>query len=187
MSAEETQGLDVVLTTGRVTETVTIIDETAQAIETENANVSRALTTREIRELPQVGRDPYELVRLTPGIFGDGARASNGQAVNLPNTTGPGGSNNSIFQTENQVQISANGQRLSSNNYMIDGVGVNSFNWGGAALITPNQESIKKFACCLQRIQPKTAATPAHTSKLFRRTAGTTFMALRSSSTTRPS
>jgi hypothetical protein len=38
----------------------------------------------------------------------------------------------------------ANGQRLSSNNYMIDGVSVNSFNWGGAALVTPNQESIKE-------------------------------------------
>src|SRR5215218_8990764 len=79
-----------------------------------------------------------------PGIFADEARESNGQAVNLPNTTGPGGSNNSIFQTENQVQVSANGQRLSSNNYTIDGVSVNSFNWGGAALVTPNQESVKE-------------------------------------------
>ncbi|HET7112883.1 MAG TPA: TonB-dependent receptor, partial [Pyrinomonadaceae bacterium] len=144
ISAEDTQGIDVVLTTGEVAETVTVTAETAQAIETENGNVSRALTTREIRQLPQVGRDPYELVRLTPGIFGDGARASNGQAVNLPNTTGPGGSNNSIFQTENQVQVSANGQRLSSNNFTIDGVSVNSFNWGGAALVTPNQESVKE-------------------------------------------
>jgi outer membrane receptor protein involved in Fe transport len=144
INAEDTRGLDVLLTAGEVAETVTVTEESAQAIETENGNVSRAMTTREIRELPQVGRDPYELVRLTPGIFGDGARAGNGQAVNLPNTTGPGGSNNSIFQTENQVQISANGQRLSANNYMIDGVSVNSFNWGGAALVTPNQESVKE-------------------------------------------
>ena len=144
LNAEAPQGLDVQLTTGEVAETVTITEDTAQALETENGNVSRALTTREIRELPQVGRDPYELLRLTPGVFGDGARAGNGQSVKLPNTTGPGGSNNSIFQTENQVQISANGQRLSSNNFMIDGVSVNSFNWGGAALVTPNQESIKE-------------------------------------------
>ena len=144
INAEDTRGLDVLLTTGEVAETVTVTEETGQAIETENGNVSRALTTREIRELPQVGRDPYELLRLTPGIFGDGARAGNGQSVNLPNTTGPGGSNNSIFQTENQVPISANGQRVSSNNYMIDGVSVNSFNWGGAALVTPNQESVKE-------------------------------------------
>ena len=144
VSAETTEGLNVVLETGQVAETVTISDSTAQALGTENGEVSRAMTTREIRELPQVGRDPYELARLTPGVFGDGSRASNGNAVNLPNTTGPGGSNNSIFQTENQVQISANGQRLSSNSFQIDGVSVNSFNWGGAALVTPNQESIKE-------------------------------------------
>ena len=144
VSAETTEGLNIVLETGQVAETVTISDSTAQALGTENGEVSRAMTTREIRELPQVGRDPYELARLTPGVFGDGSRAGNGNAVNLPNTTGPGGSNNSIFQTENQVQISANGQRLSSNSFQIDGVSVNSFNWGGAALVTPNQESIKE-------------------------------------------
>jgi hypothetical protein len=145
VSAEASAGVDVVMETGVVTETVTVSGEAAVALETENANVSRAITTVEIRQLPQVGRDPYELLRLTPGVFGDGARAGNGNAVNLPNTTGPGGSNNSIFQTENQVQISANGQRLSSNNFQIDGVSVNSFNWGGAALITPNQESVKEI------------------------------------------
>src|SRR4030095_11970005 len=55
-------------------------------------------------------------------------------------------SNNSIFQTENQVPISANGQRLSSNNFTIDGVSVNSFNWGGAAIVTPNQEAVKEIS-----------------------------------------
>jgi hypothetical protein len=144
INAEATQGFDILLTTGEIAETVTITEATSQALETENGNVSRAITTREIQQLPQVGRDPYELLRLTPGVFGDGARSGGGAAVNLPNTTGPGGSNNSIFQTENQVQISANGQRLSSNNFQIDGVSVNSFNWGGAALVTPNQESVKE-------------------------------------------
>ncbi|PYS87875.1 MAG: hypothetical protein DMF64_21980 [Acidobacteria bacterium] len=146
VNAESVQGIDLLLTTGEVSETVTVTDTAVQQLETENANVDRALTTQEIRQLPQVGRDPYELLRLTPGVFGTGARGANGTASNLPNTTGPGGSNNSIFQTENQVQISANGQRLSSNNFQIDGVSVNSFNWGGAALVTPNQESVKEIS-----------------------------------------
>src|SRR5882672_8766203 len=145
VSAEGVAGVDVAMETGAVSETVTISSEASAAIEKENANVSRAISTVEIRQLPQVGRDPYELLRLTPGVFGDGARAGNGGAANLPNTTGPGGSSNSIFQTENQVQISANGQRLSANNFQIDGVSVNSFNWGGAALVTPNQESVKEI------------------------------------------
>ena len=70
-----------------------------------------------MQRLPQVGRDPYELVRLTPGVFGLGARSGTGDSVRLPNQAGPGGSNNSVFQTENQVPISANGQRVEANNY----------------------------------------------------------------------
>ncbi|HYJ45945.1 MAG TPA: hypothetical protein VEV81_04965, partial [Pyrinomonadaceae bacterium] len=88
--------------------------------------------------------DPYELTRLTPGVFGDFARGGSGGAVNLPNQSGPGGSNRSIFQTENQPQISANGQRVSANEFQIDGTSVNSLTWGGAAVITPNQESVKE-------------------------------------------
>jgi Carboxypeptidase regulatory-like domain/TonB dependent receptor len=145
VGAEAVTGVDLTMETGQVAESITVSADSSTGLQTENANVSRAITTVEIRELPQVGRDPYELLRLTPGVFGDGARGGNGNAVSLPNTTGPGGSNNSIFQTENQVQISANGQRLSSNNFQIDGVSVNSFNWGGAALVTPNQESVKEI------------------------------------------
>src|SRR5215475_5358844 len=143
--AEGVASVDVVMETGVVSETVTISSEATAALEKENASISRAISTVEIRQLPQVGRDPFELLRLTPGVFGDGARAGDGNAVGFPNNTGPGGSSNSIFQTENQVQISANGQRLSANNFQIDGVSVNSFNWGGAALVTPNQESVKEI------------------------------------------
>jgi hypothetical protein len=145
VNAEGIQGIDVALEAGEVSATVTIDPDSVAILRTEDANVDRALTTQEVRQLPQVGRNPYELARLTPGVFGDGARGGNGNAVNLPNTTGPGASNNSIFQTENQVPISANGQRLSSNNFMIDGVSVNSYNWGGAAIVTPNQEAVKEI------------------------------------------
>ena len=104
----------------------------------------KTITTAEILRLPQAGRDPYELARLTPGVFGAGARGTNGSSIGLPNTTGPGGSSVSIFQTENQVPISANGQRVSANSFNIDGVSVNSQTWGGAAVITPSQESVKE-------------------------------------------
>jgi len=144
VNAETVQGIDGVLEAGDVSATVTVSQETAQTLETENANVDKAITTQEVRTLPQFGRDPYELLRLTPGVFGDSARGGTGGAVNLPNTAGPGGSNRSIFQTENQPQISANGQRITSNNYQIDGTSVNSLTNGGAAVITPNQESVKE-------------------------------------------
>lgn len=151
VNAEGTEGVDISLEAGEVTATVTVTDALDQQLETENANISKAITTEQIRELPQTGRDPYELLRLTPGIFGTGARGAGGQSVgfpngpgNDPNVAGPGGSNTSIFQTENQVSISANGQRVSNNNYTVDGVSVNSLGFGGAAVLTPNQESVKE-------------------------------------------
>ncbi|HLO00407.1 MAG TPA: TonB-dependent receptor, partial [Pyrinomonadaceae bacterium] len=147
VGAEAVQGLNVVLQAGEVTASVTVTDEATEQLETENGNVAKGITSAEIKRLPQVGRDPYELARLTPGIFGDGARSGNGNAAGLPNAgsdTGPGASNNSIFQAENQPQISANGQRISANNFQIDGVSVNSLTHGGAAVITPNQESVKE-------------------------------------------
>src|ERR1043165_253282 len=144
VSAEAVQGVDVTLDAGDVSATVTVTQETEQTLQTENANVDKGITTTEVRTLPQFGRDPYELTRLTPGVFGDAARSGTGGAISLPNTPGPGGTNRTIFQTENQPQISANGQRITSNNYQIEGTSVNSLTNGGAAVITPNQESVKE-------------------------------------------
>lgn len=147
VGAEVVQGVDVILEIGEVTAVVTVTQEATAELQTENANVAKDITPQEIKRLPQVGRDPYELARLTPGIFGDASRGGNGNSAGLPNAgsnTGPGGSNNSIFQAENQVQISANGQRVTANTYQIDGVSVNSLTHGGAAVVTPNQESVKE-------------------------------------------
>ena len=144
VDAEATTGLDLSLEAGGISETVTVQAEDV-GLQTEDPNVRKTISNAEVLRLPQAGRDPYELARLTPGVFGEGARGSNGAAVNLPNTTGPGGSNVSIFQTENQVPISANGQRVSANSFQIDGVSVNSQTWGGAAVVTPSQESVKEI------------------------------------------
>lgn len=145
VSGETLQGLDIVLEAGGISETVTVSDDNQPLLRTEDANIDNTITRAEILRLPQVGRDPYELARLTPGVFGDGARGGNGNAALLPNANRtPGGSNTSIFQTENQVQISANGQRVSANNFQIDGVSVNSQTNGGAAVITPTQEAVKE-------------------------------------------
>ncbi|HEY6805693.1 MAG TPA: TonB-dependent receptor [Pyrinomonadaceae bacterium] len=148
VEAENVQAVNIVLETGDISATVTVTDEATAKLETENGNVNRGITDQEIKRLPQVGRDPYELARLTPGIFGDAARSGNGNSAGLPNAgsdTGPGGSSKSIFQAENQPQITANGQRISANNFQIDGVSVNSLTHGGAAVVTPNQESVKEI------------------------------------------
>lgn len=145
VQAETTTGYDMVMQTGEVTAEVVVNAGESATLQTETADTVRSISSKEVQELPQIGRDPYQLARLAPGVFGDGARAAAGGASRIGNNgTGPGGSNNGIFAVENQTQISANGQRVTSNGYTIDGVSVNSQTWGGAAVITPTQESVEE-------------------------------------------
>jgi len=74
VNAETVRGLDVALEPGDVSASVTVTSEAEVQLGTENANETRGISTVEIRGLPQVGRDPYELLRLTPGIIGDSSR-----------------------------------------------------------------------------------------------------------------
>ena len=145
VNAEQARGVDVALEVGQVTQTVTVSGNTLTDLQSEDANISGTITNEQVNRLPSFGRDPYQLLRLAPGVFGDDARASNGNSQNLPLQQGPGGSNSQIFQIENQVQIVADGQRVSANNYQIDGVSANSLGWGGAAVITPNEESVNEI------------------------------------------
>jgi hypothetical protein len=145
VSAEAIRSFDVTLQAKQNTQTVEVTD-TVTGVQTESANISANITAEEVTKLPSSGRNPYDLVRMAPGVFGDASRASNGTAVGLVNNSGPNGSATSIFQTENQVQVSGGGQRVSGNSYEVDGVSVNSLEWGGAAILTPNLESIKEVS-----------------------------------------
>ena len=142
-TAEQTIGVDLTLVPGEVSQTVTVSGNTTPVLETENASIDGTISSQQITRLPQVGRDPYETVRFTPGVFGLGARTGGGGSVSVPNTNSVGGSSQSVFATENVVPISGNGQRTSANTYEIDGVSVNSQTWGGGAVITPSQEFVK--------------------------------------------
>ncbi|MGB6482889.1 MAG: carboxypeptidase regulatory-like domain-containing protein [Candidatus Acidiferrales bacterium] len=150
--AEQFRGLEVVLQLGGTTQSVTVNGANQALLQTEDASISGTLTAPQVERLPEFGRDVYELLRLSPGIFGDGERNGAGLSVGFPNgpgsnagSGGPGGSNTAIFQTENQQSISADGQRITANDYMVDGVSVNSLEWGGAAVITPSLESVQEM------------------------------------------
>src|SRR6202007_2301165 len=97
------------------------------------------------QKLASFGRDPFQLLQLAPGAFGDGAQGAGGGTQNLPATTiGGTGGTDAVFKIENGGQISANGARTGENNYQIDGVGTTSVTWGGTSVITPNEDSIKE-------------------------------------------
>jgi len=142
VSAELPRGLNVQLQVGSAAQTVTVNGNQIPVLNTSNADISTTITAQAVTKLPAFGRDPYELLRTTVGVTGEGARSGSGGAISLPNNQMENQSNYGIFQTENQIQISAAGQRASSNTYEVDGVSVDSLLHGGSAVLTPSIESV---------------------------------------------
>ena len=144
--AEQVNPLDVTLDVGQVTESVTVSGSDLPAIDTESGTISGTVTAQQIQQLPSFGRDTFQLLQLAPGVFGDGSQQAGGGTQSQPGNQGPGGScaTCGVFATENRPQISANGGRQDMNNVSLDGIGITSVTWGGAAVITPNEDSVKE-------------------------------------------
>lgn len=144
--AEQANAVNIQLEVGQVTESITVNADSTPLIDTETSNLSGTVSAKEFQALPSIGRDPFQLLQLAPGAFGDGSQQSGGNGTsNLPSTTigGTGGADG-VFKIENGGQISANGARTGENNYQIDGVGTTSVTWGGTSVVTPNEDAIKE-------------------------------------------
>ncbi len=146
LAAETPRNIDIKLPVGAAAQTVTVSANDVPVLNTADGSVGTTISAADVTRLPTFGRDPYELLRTTPGTTMDAARSGTGGSVSLPNNNGPGQSNFGIFQTENQVQASAAGQRLTSNSFLIDGVSVDSLVHGGSAIVTPNPESVAQIS-----------------------------------------
>ena len=143
--SEQANSVAIQLEVGASNESVTVSGDTTPLIDTETSNLQGTVNAQKIQALPSFGRDPFQLLQLAPGAFGDGSQASGGGTNNLPSTTiGGTGGVDGVFKTENGGQITANGARTGENNYQIDGVGTTSVTWGGTSVITPNEDSIKE-------------------------------------------
>jgi carboxypeptidase family protein len=143
--AEQANAVNIQLEVGQVSDTVTVNGDETPLIDTETSNLQGTVSAREFQTLPSFGRDPFQLLQLAPGAFGDGAQGAGGGTQNLPSTTiGGTGGVDGVFKIENGGQITANGARTGENNYQIDGVGTTSVTWGGTSVITPNEDSIKE-------------------------------------------
>jgi Carboxypeptidase regulatory-like domain len=146
IQGEQIQALNVTIEVGEISATVTVNASEAAPIDTETGQLSMTLNANDVQSLPSFARDPFKLLLLAPGTFGDNAINNGGNSQNVPGSAGPGGTGatTSIFQTENQAQVFADGQRNEANSFQVDGVSVNSLDWGGASIITPNEESVQE-------------------------------------------
>jgi Carboxypeptidase regulatory-like domain/TonB dependent receptor len=106
------------------------------AVETDKTDTSRELSEASIDNAPLVGRNIYtSMIELAPGITGSGLPS--GGAL------GSGSANNDSFEQEAGYQINAAGQRQESNEYDVDGSGLNSASRDGVVNLSPEPDFIE--------------------------------------------
>ena len=125
------------------TQTVTVSANAQALLTTETASVSGTIDSNQIQHLPSFGRDVFQLIQLTPGVFGDGAQASGG-GTRLPS------SNRERFRQQRghlHYRKCPPGHRQRRpqriNGISVDGISTVSAVWGGASVITPSEDSVK--------------------------------------------
>jgi hypothetical protein len=106
----------------------------AALVETAQGRVSGLITESQVKDLPLVGRNFFNLVVLTPGV--SGRAAGGGQAYAQ--------SNADVFINEYSVSMNANGARTESNNFMVDSSTISSSQRSGVVNVTPNPEVVEE-------------------------------------------
>lgn len=127
--------VDVALTVGQVSESVTI-SEAPPAINTTSAEIGRTIQSQEISNLPLVERNVYALLDLTPGV------QSNNNGVASAST----GTNSLILGFPEQRTLINGGTDggTGSVNYYLDG-GSNMTNLRNTGNVLPNPDAIQEF------------------------------------------
>ena len=104
--------VDGSLTVGQANESVTVSDQLQPILDTENATITTTFTSNTIQNLPLNGRNFSSVTMFLPGSVST-------EPTSMSNT-------NAIERSTNQGgQVSVNGNRNQTNNYLLDGVEIN--------------------------------------------------------------
>ncbi len=132
LHVSENKVVNLEVTVGQVTETVTVTGDTTP-VETRSGDVNSLVSETQVKELPLNGRNYAQLVLLTPGIS--------------PVTqSGAGGA----FQSggtglDAHVDMSVNGNQGNTNLWTVDGVNNLDVGSNGTLLVFPSIDSIQEF------------------------------------------
>jgi len=186
---EQANSVNVQMSVGADSETVTVNASAEPAIDTQTANNGRTISENEIQHMPAFQRDVTSLIQLAPGVQADGAQSGGGGGFASPGTQsgashgggGNLGSSSSIFATENGASANTNGGQFQTNGYTVDGISTVSAVWGGSTVITPSQDSVSnvkvvtnaydaensRFSGALTEITSKSGTNQIHGSFFF--------------------
>ncbi len=126
LHTEELKGINLTLNVGNVKQTVTVKVD-APLLNTEQAHLSEDIGNLSLESLPIEGENPLTAVQLLPGVTG----------------VTPG--NSDIFSVADSSAVNANGLRVSSNNYQIDGTTVTETPNGGTMNIAPSLDDLAEL------------------------------------------
>src|SRR5258705_5725833 len=135
LQVNDTARVDVALTVGQVTETVTVT-ETPATINTNTSEIGTTIQAADIASLPLVERNVFTLLDLTPGVQSN----NNGVA-----TASTGTSTFILGYPEQRTLINGGTDGgTGSVNYYLDG-GINMTNLRNTGNILPNPDAIQEF------------------------------------------
>ncbi|MGH9781013.1 MAG: carboxypeptidase regulatory-like domain-containing protein, partial [Candidatus Acidiferrales bacterium] len=123
VSVTETHTVDIKLTVGEVSQSVTVSTE-AQLLQTQNQALGHVTDERMVEGLPLVTRNYTQILDLSPGVSSD------------VNDAGAMGVGNAI--------ISSHGAVVNDNNFQMNGVSVTDLD-SGTAIPVPNPDAIQEF------------------------------------------
>ena len=124
-AVQQAARLDPVLEVGAVTETINV-DAKAVLLDSESSTMGQVVQNKQVTELPLLGRNPYALAMLVPGV-----RQSAG-VNNLP------------IDQISTVSYAINGQRASANEFLLDG-GPNTAPSQNQPVIYANPDFVQEF------------------------------------------
>jgi hypothetical protein len=134
LQAAQTRTVNVALELGAAdSEEITVMGE-APLVETAEGRVSGLIEETQVKDIPLIGRNFFNLVVLTPGVTGTASGGGNAYAQ----ATGD------IFNNEFGVNLHANGARTESNSFLVDSGNVTSSQRNGVANVNPNAEMVQE-------------------------------------------
>ncbi len=132
LETSETKGINMTLPLGAASEAVNVTAE-APVLDTDDSRIQATLSADTVRDLPQLNRNLYDVLAVTPGVVGTGTRG--------PGEAPGGGADNFGTQTP---QLSANGRSYTGNLVMVDGLNVTSPVQNGNIILSPIPDAVQE-------------------------------------------
>lgn len=132
LNVNERHTVDVTLTTGNISETVTVTTRALQ-VDTQTATASTVINGDQAVQLSLNNRNWAQLILLSPGV------SSNLQDQIYVGTTNPNG-------VSNALQIAVNGVRPNSNTYTVDGADTTDRGANLTVQTYPSVDAIQEFS-----------------------------------------